>query len=117
MNKFDIQDLDLYYGSNQALKKINLPIPNRQVTALIGPSGCGKSTLLRCLNRMNDLIEGVKIDGNLTMDGENVYGNIDVSQLRIKVGMVFQKPNPFPMSIYENVAYGYVLKALKIRKN
>ena len=116
MNKFDIQDLDLYYGSNQALKKINLPIPNRQVTALIGPSGCGKSTLLRCLNRMNDLIEGVKIDGNLTMDGENVYGNIDVSQLRIKVGMVFQKPNPFPMSIYENVAYGLRAQGNKDKK-
>ncbi|GAL06626.1 phosphate transport ATP-binding protein PstB [Photobacterium aphoticum] len=106
MNKFNIENLDLYYGNNQALKSICLPIPNRQVTALIGPSGCGKSTLLRCLNRMNDLIEGVKINGKLTMDDQDVYGNIDVAQLRIKVGMVFQKPNPFPMSIYENVAYG-----------
>lgn len=113
MNKFDIENLDLFYGSNQALKSINLPIPSRQVTALIGPSGCGKSTLLRCLNRMNDLIEGVKITGKLDMDGENIYGNIDVSDLRIKVGMVFQKPNPFPMSIYENVAYGLRAQGVK----
>ena len=116
MNKFNIDNLDLYYGENQALKKICLPIPNRQVTALIGPSGCGKSTLLRCLNRMNDLIEGVKIDGNLTIDGEDVYGNIDVAQLRIKVGMVFQKPNPFPMSIYENVAYGLRAQGINDKK-
>lgn len=110
MNKFNIENLDLYYGNNQALKSICLPIPNRQVTALIGPSGCGKSTLLRCLNRMNDLIEGVKINGKLTMDDQDVYGNIDVAQLRIKVGMVFQKPNPFPMSIYENVLMACVHK-------
>lgn len=116
MNKFDIENLDLYYGDNQALKKICLPIPQRQVTALIGPSGCGKSTLLRCLNRMNDLIEGVKIDGKLTMDNEDVYGNIDVAQLRIKVGMVFQKPNPFPMSIYENVAYGLRAQGISDKK-
>lgn len=116
MNKFNIENLDLYYGENQALKKICLPIPNRQVTALIGPSGCGKSTLLRCLNRMNDLIEGVKIDGQLTMDSEDVYGNIDVAQLRIKVGMVFQKPNPFPMSIYENVAYGLRAQGITDKK-
>ncbi|MGF1724073.1 phosphate ABC transporter ATP-binding protein PstB [Photobacterium nomapromontoriensis] len=116
MNKFNIENLNLYYGSNQALKQICLPIPNRQVTALIGPSGCGKSTLLRCLNRMNDLIEGVKIDGDLSMDGENVYGNIDVAQLRIKVGMVFQKPNPFPMSIYENIAYGLRAQGVKDKK-
>ncbi|MDD1783707.1 phosphate ABC transporter ATP-binding protein PstB [Enterovibrio sp. ZSDZ35] len=107
-NKFEIENLNLFYGNgaNHALKNINLPIPSKKVTALIGPSGCGKSTLLRCLNRMNDLIEGVKIDGRLKLDNENVYGNIDVSNLRIKVGMVFQKPNPFPMSIYDNVAYG-----------
>ncbi|UTV26653.1 phosphate ABC transporter ATP-binding protein PstB [Photobacterium atrarenae] len=117
MNKFDIENLDLYYGDNQALKKICLPIPQRQVTALIGPSGCGKSTLLRCLNRMNDLIEGVKIDGKLTMDNEDVYGNIDVAQLRIKVGMVFQKPNPFPMSIYENVAYGLRAQGISDKKH
>ena len=116
MNKFNIENLDLFYGQNQALKKINLPIPNRQVTALIGPSGCGKSTLLRCLNRMNDLIEGVTIKGLLTIDDENVYGNIDVAQLRIKVGMVFQKPNPFPMSIYENVAYGLRAQGIKDKK-
>ncbi|MGF1736270.1 phosphate ABC transporter ATP-binding protein PstB [Photobacterium satsumensis] len=116
MNKFNIENLDLYYGANQALKQINLPIPNRQVTALIGPSGCGKSTLLRCLNRMNDLIEGVKIEGKLSMDGEDVYGNIDVAQLRIKVGMVFQKPNPFPMSIYENIAYGLRAQGVKDKK-
>ncbi|ENO1847633.1 phosphate ABC transporter ATP-binding protein [Vibrio vulnificus] len=116
MNKFDIENLDLYYGENQALKAINLPIPVRQVTALIGPSGCGKSTLLRCLNRMNDLIEGVKITGKLAMDGEDIYGNVDVADLRIKVGMVFQKPNPFPMSIYENVAYGLRAQGVKDKK-
>ena len=115
MNKFDIENLDLFYGENQALKSINLPIPTRQVTALIGPSGCGKSTLLRCLNRMNDLIEGVTIKGKLDMDGTNIYGDIDVADLRIRVGMVFQKPNPFPMSIYENVAYG--LRAQGIKDN
>ncbi|HAS6170148.1 TPA: phosphate ABC transporter ATP-binding protein [Vibrio vulnificus] len=117
MNKFDIENLDLYYGENQALKAINLPIPVRQVTALIGPSGCGKSTLLRCLNRMNDLIEGVKITGKLAMDGEDIYGNVDVANLRIKVGMVFQKPNPFPMSIYENVAYGLRAQGIKDKKH
>ena len=116
MNKFTISNLNLFYGKNQALKNINLLIPQRQVTALIGPSGCGKSTLLRCLNRMNDLIEGVRIDGSLTMDNEDIYGNIDVAQLRIKVGMVFQKPNPFPMSIYENVAYGLRAQGLKDKK-
>ncbi|HAS6243627.1 TPA: phosphate ABC transporter ATP-binding protein [Vibrio vulnificus] len=117
MNKFDIENLNLYYGENQALKAINLPIPVRQVTALIGPSGCGKSTLLRCLNRMNDLIEGVKITGKLAMDGEDIYGNVDVADLRIKVGMVFQKPNPFPMSIYENVAYGLRAQGIKDKKH
>lgn len=113
MNKFMIENLNLYYGSNRALKSINLPIPERQVTALIGPSGCGKSTLLRCLNRMNDLIEGVKIEGRVTLEGENIYDDIDVAQLRIKVGMVFQKANPFPMSIYENVAYGLRAQGIK----
>ena len=117
MNKFNIKDLDLFYGDNQALKSINLPVPERQVTALIGPSGCGKSTLLRCLNRMNDLIEGVKITGLLEMDGTNIYGNIDVADLRIRVGMVFQKPNPFPMSIYENVAYGLRAQGIKDKKH
>ncbi len=116
MNKFDIENLDLFYGENQALKQITLPIPAKQVTALIGPSGCGKSTLLRCLNRMNDLIEGVTIKGKLHMDDEDIYGNIDVSRLRIKVGMVFQKPNPFPMSIYDNVAYGLRAQGIKDKK-
>lgn len=116
MNKFNIENLDLFYGDNQALKSINLPIPQKKVTALIGPSGCGKSTLLRCLNRMNDLIAGVKITGKVTMDDNDIYGNIDVSDLRIKVGMVFQKPNPFPMSIYENVAYGLRAQGVKDKK-
>ena len=104
--KFKISSLDLFYGDFQALKNIDINIPEKQITALIGPSGCGKSTFLRTLNRMNDLIEGCKIDGNIQMDGENIYGNIDVIELRKKVGMVFQKPNPFPMSIYDNIAYG-----------
>ncbi|MDD9155400.1 phosphate ABC transporter ATP-binding protein PstB [Aliivibrio sp. S4TY2] len=116
MNKFNIENLDLFYGQNQALKNINLPIPAKQVTALIGPSGCGKSTLLRCLNRMNDLIEGVKITGLVSLDGNDIYGNIDVADLRIKVGMVFQKANPFPMSIYENVAYGLKAQGVKDKK-
>ncbi|WP_028025272.1 phosphate ABC transporter ATP-binding protein PstB [Enterovibrio calviensis] len=118
MNKFNIENLNLFYGNgaNHALKNINLPIPNKKVTALIGPSGCGKSTLLRCLNRMNDLIEGVKIDGRLDMDSEDVYGNIDIANLRIKVGMVFQKANPFPMSIYDNVAYGLRAQGVKSKK-
>nr|WP_086937894.1 phosphate ABC transporter ATP-binding protein PstB [Thaumasiovibrio occultus] len=116
MNKFDIENLDLFYGSNQALKGITLPIPARKVTALIGPSGCGKSTLLRCLNRMNDLIEGVRITGKLHMGDEDIYGDIDVARLRIKVGMVFQKPNPFPMSIYDNIAYGLRAQGVKDKK-
>ena len=91
------------------IRSINLDIGSNEVISMVGPSGCGKSTLLRCLNRMNDLIEGVTISGKLDMDGENIYGNIDVSDLRIKVGMVFQKPNPFPMSIYDNVAFGLKL--------
>ena len=117
LNKFNIENLNLSYGNNQALKNINLPIPNRQVTALIGPSGCGKSSLLRCLNRMNDLIEGVKIEGLVSMDDEDIYGHINVAQLRIKVGMVFQKANPFPMSIYENIAYGLRAQGVKDKKH
>ncbi|MFI3245519.1 MAG: phosphate ABC transporter ATP-binding protein PstB [Ferrimonas sp.] len=113
MNTFEIKNLDLFYGDSQALKSINLDIPHKQVTAFIGPSGCGKSTLLRTLNRMNDLIPGVRIDGNVTMDGANVYGDIDVRKLRMRCGMVFQKPNPFPMSIYENVAYGQKAQGVK----
>jgi phosphate transport system ATP-binding protein len=101
------EQLDLYYGSFQALKSVSLNIPARQVTALIGPSGCGKSTYLRTLNRMNDLIEGVRITGKVLIDDEDIYSpKTDVTLLRKKVGMVFQKPNPFPMSIYDNVAYG-----------
>jgi phosphate transport system ATP-binding protein len=104
--KFLIRDLNLYYGEVQALKNVNLSIPEKQITAFIGPSGCGKTTLLKSLNRMNDLIEGCRITGEVLLDGENIYDNIDVNMLRKRVGMVFQKPNPFPMSIYDNVAYG-----------
>jgi phosphate transport system ATP-binding protein len=104
--KLSVKDLDLYYGDFQALKKINLEVEQNKITALIGPSGCGKSTFLKTLNRMNDLIEGVKINGDLRLDGQDIYGDIDVIKLRKRVGMVFQKPNPFPMSIYDNIAYG-----------
>lgn len=106
IKKFTIRDLDLFYGDFQALHKIKMDIEEKNVTAFIGPSGCGKSTFLRTLNRMNDLIEGVTITGEVKLDGQNIYKNIDVIKLRKKVGMVFQKPNPFPMSIYDNVAYG-----------
>ena len=106
MDKMNVQDLNLHYGSFHALKNINLPIPEKKITAFIGPSGCGKSTLLKSLNRMNDLVEGCKIDGTVTLDGENFYKGMDVNALRKRVGMVFQKPNPFPMSIYDNIAYG-----------
>ncbi|WP_028117432.1 phosphate ABC transporter ATP-binding protein PstB [Ferrimonas senticii] len=116
MNTFEIENLDLYYGDNKALKNINLTIPHKQVTAFIGPSGCGKSTLLRTLNRMNDLIPGVRINGKVTMDGANIYGEVDVRKLRMRCGMVFQKPNPFPMSIYENVAYGQKAQGVKNKK-
>ena len=105
-NAFEVRGMNLHYGSFHALKNINLDIPKNQITALIGPSGCGKSTFLRSLNRMNDLVEGCRIDGDIRMDGEDIYGKIDVNHLRKRVGMVFQKPNPFPMSIYDNVAYG-----------
>ena len=106
MGNFNIQNMDLYYGSFHALKNINLDIPTGQITAFIGPSGCGKSTLLKSLNRMNDLVEDCKITGEITLDGENIYRGMDVNLLRKRVGMVFQKPNPFPMSIYDNIAYG-----------
>ncbi|MCC8045836.1 MAG: phosphate ABC transporter ATP-binding protein PstB [Clostridiales bacterium] len=106
MGKIDIKNTDLYYGDFHALKNINLEIPANKITAFIGPSGCGKSTLLKSLNRMNDLVEGCKITGEITLDGEDIYGNMDVNLLRKRVGMVFQKANPFPMSIYDNVAYG-----------
>ena len=106
MNKFKIQNLNLYYESFQVLKNIHMNIPANEITALIGPSGCGKSTLLKSLNRMNDLVEGCKIEGKVFLDGMNIYVNIDVNLLRKRVGMVFQKPNPFPMSVYDNIAYG-----------
>ncbi len=106
MEKFLIENLDFFYGSFQALKNINLKINTNEITAFIGPSGCGKSTLLRTLNRMNDLIEGCRITGSVKLDGEDIYGNMDVNLLRKRVGMVFQEPNPFPMSVYDNVAYG-----------
>lgn len=105
-NKFEISGLDLYYDKFQALKNVELNVPTGKITAFIGPSGCGKSTLLKTLNRMNDLVEGCRIDGSVRLDGEDIYGNMDVNLLRKKVGMVFQKPNPFPMSIYDNIAYG-----------
>ncbi len=104
--KINIKNVNLFYTQFQALKKVNLDIEKNEITAFIGPSGCGKSTLLKSLNRMNDLIEGCRIEGEILLDGQNIYGKIDVNALRKRVGMVFQKPNPFPMSIYENVAYG-----------
>lgn len=106
MNKFEIDNLDLFYGNFQALKNINMCISKNVVTAFIGPSGCGKSTFLRTLNRMNDLIEDCKITGTVKLDGEDIYKTADVNLLRKRVGMVFQKPNPFPMSIYDNIAFG-----------
>ena len=106
MAKLDIKDLNLYYGSFHALKDVQLEIAPHEITAFIGPSGCGKSTLLKSLNRMNDLVEGCRIDGQVLLDGEDIYGDMDVNLLRKRVGMVFQKPNPFPMSIYDNVAFG-----------
>lgn len=104
--KFLVQDLDLYYNKFQALKKINLDIKEKEITALIGPSGCGKSTFLKTLNRMNDLVEGVRIEGKIALDGKDIFTDIDSISLRHRVGMVFQQPNPFPKSIYDNVAYG-----------
>ena len=106
MDKFTIENLDLYYGDFKALKNINLNISPNEITAFIGPSGCGKSTLLKSLNRMNDLVEGCRINGKVLLDGQDIYGNMDINLLRKRVGMVFQKPNPFPMSIYDNIAYG-----------
>ena len=106
MDKLTIKNLDLYYSEFKALKNINLNIQEKEITAFIGPSGCGKSTLLKSLNRMNDLVEGCRIEGEVLLDGENIYKDMDVHLLRKRVGMVFQKPNPFPMSIYDNIAYG-----------
>ena len=106
MDKMNVEHVDLYYGGFQALKDVSLAIQEKCITAFIGPSGCGKSTLLKCLNRMNDLVEGCRIQGTVTLDGEDIYGAMDVNHLRKRVGMVFQKPNPFPMSVYDNIAYG-----------
>ena len=105
-SKFDVKNLNLYYGEYHALKNVNMEIPEKQITAFIGPSGCGKSTFLKTLNRMNDLVEGCKITGDIKLDGEDIYGNMDVNLLRKRVGMVVQNPNPFPMSVYDNIAYG-----------
>lgn len=115
--KIEVKNLDLYYGQDQALNNVNLSIPEKRVTAFIGPSGCGKSTLLRCFNRMNDLVDNCRIDGEILMDGENIHApGVDVAELRRAVGMVFQKPNPFPKSIYENVAYGLRLQGVRSRR-
>lgn len=114
--KLSARDVDFYYGSFQALKKISLDVPANQVTALIGPSGCGKSTFLRCLNRMNDLIDGTRLTGQILLDGQDIYAPVvDVVALRKRIGMVFQKPNPFPMSIYDNIAYGPRIHGIKDR--
>ncbi len=113
----EVRNLDLYYGAKQALFDINLNIADKKVTAFIGPSGCGKSTLLRCFNRMNDLVDIARIEGEMHIGGRNIYGpGVDVAELRRKVGMVFQKPNPFPKSIYENVAYGLRLQGINKRR-
>ncbi|MBC5661919.1 phosphate ABC transporter ATP-binding protein [Coprococcus sp. NSJ-10] len=104
--KFDIKNLNLHYGKFHALKDVNMEIPEKQITAFIGPSGCGKSTFLKCLNRMNDLVEGCNITGDVKLDGEDIFDGMDVNLLRKRVGMVFQNPNPFPMSVYDNIAYG-----------
>lgn len=115
-SEIQVKNLELFYGENKALKNISIDIEAKKVTALIGPSGCGKSTFLRTLNRMNDLIDNVKIEGTVEVDGEDIYKNSDVINLRTKIGMVFQKPNLFPMSIYDNVAYGPRIHGIKDKK-
>ncbi|MGN1406168.1 MAG: phosphate ABC transporter ATP-binding protein PstB [Erysipelotrichaceae bacterium] len=116
-NIISVSDLDLYYGEKHALHKINMDIKKNSITALIGPSGCGKSTFLKCLNRMNDLIDYVKIEGTIKLNGQDIYSpDLDVTELRKKVGMVFQQPNPFPMSIYDNIAYGPRVHGIKNKK-
>lgn len=116
-NAFEVRDVNLFYGTKQALKNINMDILKNHVTAFIGPSGCGKSTFIRCLNRMNDLIEGCKVEGKIYKDGADIYSSKqDIVDLRTRVGMVFQKPNPFPMSIYDNIAYGPRCQGLKDKK-
>ncbi|WP_434564286.1 phosphate ABC transporter ATP-binding protein PstB [Thermoanaerobacterium thermosaccharolyticum] len=116
MKKIEVRDLDLYYGQMQALKKVNIDVEENSVMALIGPSGCGKSTFLRTLNRMNDLIDGVTIKGTVMIDNQNIYKDVDAIELRKRVGMVFQKPNPFPMTIYDNIAYGPRIHGQKNKK-
>ena len=117
MNKLEIKDLNLFYGDFHALKNIQMNIEENRITAFIGPSGCGKSTLLRSINRMNDLVEGCRIEGQILLDGKNVYDrSMDINMLRKRVGMVFQKPNPFPMSIYDNIAYGPRTHGIRNRK-
>ena len=114
--KFSVKDLNLYYGKFHALKGIDMDIPANEVTAFIGPSGCGKSTFLKSLNRMNDLVEGCKITGDVRLDGEDIYSGMDINLLRKRVGMVFQQPNPFPMSIYDNIAYGPRVHGIRDKK-
>lgn len=115
-SKISVKDLNLHYGTNHALKNVSMEIRDREITAFIGPSGCGKSTFLKCINRMNDLVEGVRIEGQVLLDGEDIYDKrVDTTLLRKKVGMVFQQPNPFPMSIYDNIAYGPRLHGIKSR--
>ena len=111
----ETQDLHLWYGNFEALKGVSMAIPEQRITALIGPSGCGKSTYLKTLSRMNDLVEGCRIQGKVTLAGADIYGGMDVNQLRKRVGMVFQKPNPFPMSIYDNIAYGHRIHGVRSR--
>ena len=116
MGKFEIQNLELYYGDFKAVKGISMTLPEKQVTAFIGPSGCGKSTVIKTLNRMNDLVPSCKISGKILFDGTDIYNDIDPNELRKRVGMVFQKPNPFPMSIYDNIAYGPITHGIKKKK-
>lgn len=116
-SKITVENLNLHYGENHALKNVNMEIADHAITAFIGPSGCGKSTFLRCLNRMNDLVDGCKVEGKVILDGEDIYDKrVDTTLLRKKVGMVFQQPNPFPMSIYDNIAYGPRLHGIKNKK-
>lgn len=116
-SKISVENLNLHYGENHALKNVNMEIKENAITAFIGPSGCGKSTFLRCLNRMNDLVDGCKVEGKVILDGEDIYDKrVDTTLLRKKVGMVFQQPNPFPMSIYDNIAYGPRLHGIKNKK-
>ena len=113
-SKITVESLNLHYGENHALKNVNMEIADHAITAFIGPSGCGKSTFLRCLNRMNDLVDGCRVEGKVILDGEDIYDKrVDTTLLRKKVGMVFQQPNPFPMSIYDNIAYGPRLHGIK----